>query len=85
MDNRPTLREIVRGYSRFNAWERQEEKKVLPSLSIEESLHRFFDLMQLIDTVGPDAETIFREKKTRWLLRRQTLQRVQEATQHGTN
>ena len=80
MDDRPTLREVIRGYSRFNAWEREEEKQQLASLSAEESLHRFFELMQLIEAVGPDAETIFHEKKARWLVRRKKLQRIQEAT-----
>ena len=32
----PTLREVLAGYERFNEWEREEQRRELPKLSIEE-------------------------------------------------
>jgi hypothetical protein len=54
----PTLREILEGYKRFNAWELQEEKKELPQLTIEESLTQFFELCDLMHALAPDVEQI---------------------------
>ena len=34
----PTLREILEGYRRFNAWELEEQKRELLRLTVEESL-----------------------------------------------
>ena len=50
-----TLREVLEGYRRFNAWEREEQKNALPGLSVEESLRRYFELCDLAHALAPDA------------------------------
>ena len=55
MKANPTLQEIVEEYKRFNAWEREEQRKTLPELTIEESLTQFFELCSLTRTLSPDA------------------------------
>lgn len=73
----PTLREILEGYKRFNAWELEEQKRELPWLTVEESLMQFFELCDLARTLAPNAERIFLEQdEAYWIALHQKLQRA---------
>jgi hypothetical protein len=43
----PTLQDILEGYQRFNAWEREERMRALSHLTIEQSLTQFFELCSI--------------------------------------
>ena len=85
----PTLREIMEGYKRFNAWELEEQKRELPRLTVEESLTQFFELCDVARTLAPDTERIFLEQdKAHWVALRKRLQRAAKVmndakTTHG--
>jgi len=75
-----TLREVLEGYKRFNAWEREEQKNALPGLSVEESLRRYFELCDLAHALAPDAAQVFlKQNEAHWTARRKKLQRLAEA------
>ena len=59
----PTLRDIVAGYATVNAWEREEERKRLPNLTIEESVRQYLDTWDLAHYVSPEAEALFLEER----------------------
>ena len=72
-----TLREVLEGYKRFNAWELEEQKSALPRLSIEESLKQYFELCDLARALAPDAEQVLlKQNKAHWVARRKKLQRL---------
>jgi hypothetical protein len=74
---KPTLREVLEGYRRFNAWELKEQKRELSQLSVEESVTQFFELCDLARALAPDAEQIFFEQdKAHWMTLRKKLQRA---------
>ncbi|MEA3341350.1 MAG: hypothetical protein U9R15_15405 [Chloroflexota bacterium] len=76
----PPLQEIVEGYKRFNAWEREERKRTLPELTIEESLTQFFELCSLARILSPNARQIFFEQDTeRWVILHKKLERAAKA------
>jgi len=73
----PTLREILEGYERFNAWELEEQKRELRQLTAEESLTQFFELCDLARALALDAEHIFLERdKAYWIALHKKLQRA---------
>jgi len=73
----PTLREILEGYKRFNAWELEEQRKELSRMSVEESLTQFFELCHLARALAPNTEEIFLEQdKAHWIALRDKLQRA---------
>ena len=51
-----TLREVLEGYRRFNAWELEEQKSALQELSVEESVRQYFELCDLARALAPDIE-----------------------------
>ena len=59
----PTLREIVAGYEAANAWEREEERRRLPTLTVEESVRQYLEMWDLAQQVSPDAEAVFLEER----------------------
>lgn len=61
MDKR-LVRERVRGWAEFNEWERQERRKKLPRLTVEQSVRQFVSLCRLARHLAPDASEIFRER-----------------------
>ena len=71
----PTLRDIVAGYATANAWEREEERKRLPKLTIEESVRQYLDTWDLAHYVSPEAEALFLEER---LAHYETLHRKME-------
>ncbi len=72
-----TLREVLEGYKRFNAWELEEQKSALPKLSVEESLRQYFELCALVRALAPNSDRAFLEKNTAgWIARRKKLQRL---------
>ena len=73
----PTLHEILEGYKRFNAWEREEQRRALPGLTIEKGLTQFFELCSLTRTLSPDASQIFFKQDTEhWATLHKKLQRA---------
>ena len=84
MEEIPTLREVLEGYRQFNTWELEEQARVLPRLSVEESLTQFFQLCDLTRTLAPDAERVFFEQDTAyWIAQGKRLQRVAEAVDNA--
>ena len=59
----PTLREIVAGYELANAWEREEERRRLPELSVEESVRQYLEMWELARYVSPEAEAVFWDER----------------------
>ena len=77
MSEAPTLREILAGYSRLNAWELEDQKKALPRMTIEESLTQYFELCDLVRALAPEAGKIFMEQdKAHWIALRENRQRA---------
>ncbi len=75
MGTTPTLRELLEGYRKFNAWELEEQKNELPRLSVEESLTQFFDLYDLARAAAPRWEEILLEQdKAHWIALHEKLQ-----------
>ena len=82
-DARPTLREILQGYRRFNQWQEAEEQRFLPHLSVAESLNQFFELCDFVRPwrPGPGLELQWlEEERAGWtdLLNREREQRKAE-------
>ncbi|MEW5986778.1 MAG: hypothetical protein AB1791_09105 [Chloroflexota bacterium] len=72
MKTKPTLREILEGYNRFNAWEAAVQKDRLARLSITESLTQFLELCYLARTLTPDTGQLFSEQdRAYWIELRQ--------------
>jgi len=68
---RPSWREVLKGYKRFNTWELAQQKEELSQLSVEESLTQFFELCALGRRLAPGAERIFLEQnRAYWITRR---------------
>jgi hypothetical protein len=79
-----TLREVLEGYRRFNAWELEEQKSALQKLSVEESVRQYFELCDLARALAPDAEQIFLEQhKVHWVVRRKKFQRLAKAMKNA--
>ena len=79
MVRNPALRDLLAGYSQFNAWELAEMRRELPRLSVQESLTQFFELCRLARTLAPDAETVFFERdEIHWIALHEKLQRLAE-------
>jgi len=83
--NKKILREKLRGYEIFNEWERQEERRTLPRLTIEESVQQYLALQALMRQLAPDAHLIFFEDDLdhRVHLRKQ-FKRIAKATRNGS-
>jgi len=76
----PTLQQILEGYKRFNAWEREGQRKALPELTIEKGLTQFFELCSLTRALSPDARRIFFEQDAEyWTTLHKKLQRAARA------
>ncbi len=76
-NQKPTLREVLAGYQRFNRWELEEQGLRLPGLSIEESLTQYFELCSLVRALAPEAQDWFLEEYAQfWASRWRTLQRL---------
>jgi hypothetical protein len=74
---KPTLREVLAGYGRFNAWELEEQKKELSKLNVEEGLAQFFELCDLARALSSNEMRVFLEQdKTHWIGLRKKLQRA---------
>jgi hypothetical protein len=56
------IRERLRGYAVFNAWEVGEALESLPSLTVEESVRQYLDLCRLARALAPDAPLVFLEQ-----------------------
>ena len=79
-----TLREVLEGYKRFNAWELEEQRSALPRLSLEEGLRQYFELCALARALAPDSDRVFlQQNKARWAAQRKKLQRVAKAMRNG--
>ncbi len=59
----PTLREILAGYEAANEWEREEEKRRLPALTVKASIRQYLELQDLARQLAPDAAGIFMEER----------------------
>jgi hypothetical protein len=68
----PSVREIVAGYEAVNAWEQEEKRRRLPTLTIEESIRQYLDMWDLAMKISPEAEAFFLEQR---LAHYQTLHR----------
>ena len=80
----PTLRQVLEGYRRFNAWEIEEQRKTLPRLSVEESLTQFFELCDLAHDLAPDVEQIFfAQDQAHWIALRAKMQRAAQKMDHA--
>jgi hypothetical protein len=84
-----TLREVLEGYRRFNAWELEEQKSALQKLSVEESMRQYFELCDLARALAPDAAHVFlKQNGAHWTARRRNCNDWQRrweckaATQH---
>lgn len=80
----PTLLDVLEGYERFNAWELEEQRRELPSLTVERSLTQFFELCDLARTLAPDMEEVFLEQnKAHWIALREKLQCAAKVMGHA--
>lgn len=80
----PTLRELLAGYTLFNAWEAQEQATTLAQLSVEESLRQYFELCSLASSLCDDDDPIFLEQNAQhWAKLRKRLEQLQTVTSHG--
>jgi hypothetical protein len=59
----PSVREIVAGYEAVNAWEQEEKRRQLPTLTIEESIRHYLDMWDLVRSISPEAEDLFLEQR----------------------
>jgi hypothetical protein len=77
MNDKPTARQLLQGYARFNAWEREEEKRELPRLTMEEGLAQFFELCEMARALAPNAAQEFLAQDTaHWIALRKKLGRA---------
>jgi len=59
--DKKALRERLRGYQIFNEWERQEERRTLPHLTIEQGVQQFLGIQRLMRHIAPGAREFFFE------------------------
>jgi len=75
----PTLREVLQGYNKFNAWEFEEQQRRLPQLAVTESLTLFFELCDLMRLLAPGVELVFLEQdQAHWIALRKRFQQAAE-------
>lgn len=80
----PTLRELLEGYRVFNEWEEHEEARVLPFLSVKESLRQYFELRRLARALAGDNDQVFLEQNaTHWIELHERHERIATATKYG--
>jgi len=76
---KPTLREILEGYRRLNAWELEEHKRELSGLSVKESLTQFFELCDLAWALSSnEIQTALEQDKAHWIVLRNKLKQAAE-------
>jgi hypothetical protein len=63
-----TLKDIVAGYKLVNEWEREEEKRQLPLMTVQDGLHRYFELLQLAHEVTPDLARVLDKERIAYLI-----------------
>ncbi|MFZ5916018.1 MAG: hypothetical protein ACOYZ7_03720 [Chloroflexota bacterium] len=81
-----TLGDIIEGYRLVNEWESEEEKQRLPRLTVEDSLHQYFELHQLARHVAPDSWQVFHQERIAyWVERHKRLRRAAGVMLHQDN
>lgn len=65
----PTIREILAGYQAVNEREREEARKRLPRLTVEESVRQYLRVRALARRVAPDVERLFVEQRKAYYIR----------------
>ena len=66
----PTLQEVLLGLRRFNQWQEEEERRLLPRMTVKESLDQFFELCDLVRRWRPGPEMDLqwlKEEKALWV------------------
>jgi len=77
MKIKPTARQLLQGYARFNDWELEEQKRELPRLTMEQGLTQFFELCEMARALAPNAAQEFLAQDTaHWIAVRKKLGRA---------
>lgn len=73
----PTLKELLEGYRTFNEWEREEQRRTLPNLSVEEAIRQYFELAAFAKGAAvADADFFLERSGAQWALLYEKLRRA---------
>lgn len=79
-----SIRELLEGYKRYNAWESEERQRILPQLSLADGLQQYFDLQALARVFAPEAEAVFlKQRAQHWMALHTALSRAAEYFAHA--
>ena len=77
MSQKELLQQMLAGYAQFNEWEAAEQARILPQLTIEESINQYIELWELSRTFAPNAKDEFLEQNKRhWSAMRRKYERI---------
>ena len=79
------VRKKLRGHRIYNEWEQLEERRLLPRVTIQESVRQYLELRNLMRRLAPDAQQFFFEDNLAHHVRvRSRFRRIARATKYGS-
>ena len=79
MSQKELLQQMLAGYEQFNVWEAEEQARILPQLTIEESLRQYFELCELTRIFAPNAKDEFlAENVKHWTAMRRKYEKLSQ-------
>ena len=77
MSQKELLQQMSAGYEQFNAWEAEEQARILPQLTIEEGINQYIELWELSRVFAPNAKDEFlAENVKHWTAMRRKYERI---------